>query len=492
MFKSLFVLAALGCSAVFGAPSIISPESPDPKLPTKALVIIHGANLTSANYEPLAQNLVKRSKNFGFNLHVSLVDSLIPGWPDPLSLGNTVRGAVNELKKKGGSLAEIVPEKDVFLSGHSLGGIFAKDLVKKEYAGLLLWGAFVNDGEMKDFGKPVLHLSGERDGQCRVTRIASMFKEFQELRDEKGSGWANKNIPVVVIPRMTHSQFTNIRRIENIGAQDLEPIISIEEAQDLISSTCLAFIGANSDIGPLFTLRVRFELNLRIAGTQTVLSGYLKSLFETDQSAFCAAAQRTLAGDQAKFLPDGTIQNTVYNNIIQFAQSKPQTVINGASVTVNTTSMLFNPIHFPINQGNDNQSPEIIACKSETNEAIAKARNTTTTAEAGGNCQQVLEQIISDAKKFLTNEQRSRYEQQGRLLRAGKTTDKKNTGLTWLSSGLRYTKGKDEATGREFVEVTAPELRTAVDFFTVPGKHYCKLLAPARVVEYMLIDAFYN
>ena len=46
----------------------------------------------------------------------------------------------------------------------------------------------------------------------------------------------------------------------------------------------------------------------------------------------------------------------------------------------------------------------------------------------------------------------------------------------------------DPKTNRTIVYLGSPTLRTSTSTFLVPGYHYCKLLSPARAVEWMYVD----
>ncbi|KAJ3070470.1 hypothetical protein HK102_006658 [Quaeritorhiza haematococci] len=319
---------------------------------------------------------------------------------------------------------------------------------------MLLWSAFLEEGEMAKYGKPVLQMSGERDGQCRITRMWTGVREFAEARKAKGDAWPLQNVPVVVMPKITHSQFTNIPRLQN-EKPDLPPIISTQEAHTTIASIASSFIALNSANTPeQYITKARTTLSQSLAETQRLLTGYSRAL-STDQNAVCSTAQRILATEQ--FASDLQVLNTVYGDVGGFARSKPSVAENG---TVLTTSMAFYPRFFPFNRGSEPQSPDTLACKCESNESVAKSKGVAVQGQAG-DCQEVMARILEDAKKLLTPEQLERYETSGLKLRAAKESDMKNAGFTWLPAGPVYKRvgsGEDVA-----MEVAAAALRTGID-----------------------------
>ncbi|KAJ3081427.1 hypothetical protein HK102_002351, partial [Quaeritorhiza haematococci] len=95
---TLFVLPVL-MGAAMSDPLVFSPSTQDPNLPTKGLILLHGANTTFAPYIPLGKLLAEKSPEFGVNLHVSLAKSIIPGWPDPIHVSTSIKTAVKALKE---------------------------------------------------------------------------------------------------------------------------------------------------------------------------------------------------------------------------------------------------------------------------------------------------------------------------------------------------------------------------------------------------------
>jgi len=64
-----------------------------------------------------------------------------------------------------------------------------------------------------------------------------------------------------------------------------------------------------------------------------------------------------------------------------------------------------------------------------------------------------------------------------------------DAGPLWVFTALKYT--QNDTSGVPEVEVQSACLRTPVNFFVAPvaGFHYCKLLSPARAMEWLYIDS---
>jgi hypothetical protein len=62
--------------------------------------------------------------------------------------------------------------------------------------------------------------------------------------------------------------------------------------------------------------------------------------------------------------------------------------------------------------------------------------------------------------------------------------------FSFFSSSKQYDDGKDSQ-GKSIVIVRSPTLRTPKNYYVraVAGFHYCKLLSPARALEWIYIDS---
>lgn len=64
-----------------------------------------------------------------------------------------------------------------------------------------------------------------------------------------------------------------------------------------------------------------------------------------------------------------------------------------------------------------------------------------------------------------------------------------NAGPLWIYNPLEYKQITDE-NGVTVQEIRSPMLRTPTDYFlqVSAGFHYCKLISPARVMEWIYVD----
>ena len=135
--------------------------------PVKILVYVHGALVNEAHYQTLAKSIQAATP---LTLWVGL-PSFILDTPNPGTINGAVTGMVKRIVAQGGLNTTVA---DVFVAGHSLGGVFAPAVVNKYgYAGLLEHGSYVTSGlDITSTRFPVLTLGGELDGLTRATRLA--------------------------------------------------------------------------------------------------------------------------------------------------------------------------------------------------------------------------------------------------------------------------------------------------------------------------------
>ena len=108
---------------------------------------------------------------------------------------------------------ENLSNKDIFLAGHSLGGIMARESAKKmDLAGLMLFASYLPKSDIagKDFVSsfpiPVLTLGGELDGLTGINYIAREFMEASKAKLKLSNIYKK---PVILLEGVNHSQFAD-------------------------------------------------------------------------------------------------------------------------------------------------------------------------------------------------------------------------------------------------------------------------------------------
>ena len=83
-----------------------------------------------------------------------------------------------------------------------------------------------------------------------------------------------------------------------------------------------------------------------------------------------------------------------------------------------------------------------------------------------------------------------RYNKIGKKLVMGEDKGPLNAGPLWIWTYLSFTDNDDKTV----TTVVAPYMSTPADYWEaqVRGFHYCKLLNPSRVLEWIYIDSLYD
>jgi hypothetical protein len=74
-------------------------------------------------------------------------------------------------------------------------------------------------------------------------------------------------------------------------------------------------------------------------------------------------------------------------------------------------------------------------------------------------------------------------------MRVGSDLGPYNAGPLWIYNYMTYLEEKD-STGRAVMTVKAPMMKTPLNYSisAAAGFHYCKILSPARALEWMMVD----
>merc|ERR1711865_1348272 len=390
----------------------------------KLLIIINGAYVPNTDYAELGQKIQEASP---LKLWVA-IPSFILNCPNPGEIGSKITGAVSEVKSEGFSGVE--PSTDVFISGHSLGGIFSQTVVSKGgYAGLVLFGSYLTKtfkNNLKDFKYPVLTLGGELDGLTHITRIATEFQNM-ESRISKDGHDALYKFPVVVLAGQSHSQFCSNVNVTSFGNKDLMPEVSWDTAHAAIAEAVTNF----------FTLvltpddsAARAYIDSKYKYTSHLLSGWFTA--QKDEATWCASTQKLNAANVSTAYKTST---DTCSNFASFDVSFPEARKSSDTVTVvERIVTALNPT--------DSSLDDIAAL----HRAMTLAPAATT----------------------------ARYQRVGKPF-VVEHDEKYSTGVTWEHGSFGFTAGASS------VSIQSPVLISGSDVL-------CKLLSPARIVEYMMTD----
>jgi hypothetical protein len=468
---------AQGGNALLVAPAA-SASGPD-----ALLVIFPGAKIPAEQYTKLAAAVQAAA---GGRLWVG-IPSFMADMANPLQAGARFDEVVKAAREAGAKDLEL--GRDVFVAGHSLGGIMAKDVVKgRGLAGLVLLASYLPalpfSPDLAAYPVPVLTLGGEIDGQARITRIAKELAALEALLAGGGAAAANAlaDKPVVVLPDVNHRQFA--AGVPDPADHDAE--IPLDEAHARIATVVGAFLNAHRRADAATVTAARTTLASAVTTTRGLLDGYL-ALVAREGGSYCEGMQRRIAGLPAAEESALAITSQRYGDAATFALSKPSLEAENGGLQVGVRTMTF---HLP-NPGDAMTSVPnaavAIACKTKSPAALAEAQPALSIPAGTPSCAAENAHALELALAAVRPEARARYLAKGRSLRF-LDDQALGTGVQWLAAPLSFEASKGNG---EVFEVRSPRLLTAPDA-TPPfeGMFYCKLVSPARAAEWVLFDAF--
>jgi len=395
---------------------------------------------------------------------------------------------------------------DVFISGHSLGGAGARYLVDKEprYAGLALFGtqynSQANSGEVTPgypadllaWSQPLLAVSGELD-MMPVTHMAALLTQYDEL-----SPAAKKRKVPIIIPGMDHSQFCP--GFDVVGDNVAE--ISNAEAAQAVGAVTAAWLDLQVLPDGITAAASELLASMVESTTRPILGAFMEAA-RNEPAAYCAKAQLFKANLPAEYNEQVHIVVKTLNSSANTEHFHPNASMNTGARSGNGANSLTVSIgSYPFYDQDDKYSPlkfipsyvgaRDITCKMLSSAAIGKwfgippAKDATGKEISPKSCREVNQVMVAEAEALLNKywpKTMSRFAaNSGRpfVLLADEETF---MGPQFIFiSKLNFDTNKDPKS----VQVTSPALFSALDSRFFPGSDYCKILSPAKVIEWYM------
>ena len=465
-----------------------------------ALVMIQGAYITPDQYTPLAAAIQSASV---FTLWIG-----IPELPfdisEPLALSTGISRVLKSMTEQGMNASTI------FYSGHSLGGVSIQDFVYKNSSncrGLILMGAYLlRKYRNQTYPVSTLTLGGELDGLTRVTRI--MEEYYHRILMAKDA----QAFPVAVIEGMSHFQFASGNIPSHVKNNDLKPEISYDTAHALVGNLTSAFLALQlGDTRGLPTIQSAVEVTgsffkpLISAYQLEGFYNFLPPCYDKKPSPDCAVgcswtekAQEIMGG-----LPQGPslIDKDAFHPVWQVTPIHLPHVTNNCSSP--DSSCVLHSVTVTQNVYEDLAKLDVSSTYTSAKEMRAKLKSRQTVMEAAGMknvlfnvsdapsiCKEINQQAYDWAKTNAGSKTYQRYVTFGEYMTMGEDIGPYNVGPVWIWSSLAFTEAKN-STGGAMLEVQSIMMKTPTDFRIKPsaGMHYCKLLSPARAMEWIYVDS---
>mmetsp|Transcript_3814 Transcript_3814/g.5919 ORF Transcript_3814/g.5919 Transcript_3814/m.5919 type:complete len:579 (+) Transcript_3814:59-1795(+) len=229
-----------------GSADVILPPVEGKTGDASLMIFIQGASIPTKGYQPIG---AKIQEAFDSPLWFAAPQCPEDTAAIPGCIKSGVGRIMDALEKKGVSNI-----KSVFFAGHSLGGAMVQDYVasnmKEDVKGMVLLGSFLTRKYKKnrfpntpqyEFPVPTLTVGGELDGLSRITRITESLHTQVTMSASKHP---ERELPVVVLPGVSHMQFASGTPPSLVKKRDLRAEVTEEEAHDAIASDVAAFLSA--------------------------------------------------------------------------------------------------------------------------------------------------------------------------------------------------------------------------------------------------------
>jgi hypothetical protein len=494
----IILVAILG--AAFGDDVILKPiKTAGEEI---SFIMIQGAQIKPDQYVPLAkaiQAAVDRPLWIG-------IPEFLGDIAEPLVLS---RGISNILK----SMVSQGMKSDVktFFGGHSLGGAVLQDYVESNansVAGQILMGSFLlRKQRSSTYPVATLTIGGELDGLCRVSRIMEEYHERIGLAPSRQV--AISTFPVLVVKGMNHFHFASGSMPLLVRERDLKAEISFDEAHTTVAMYISAFISVH--LGNTSSLAL---IDKGVSSTggflQPLLTAYLLEAsyhfkppcYDNPPSSACVVGSpwTPTAVSMVAGLKEGAVNDSdEFHPVTQIPFHLPH-VLNNCSKPSNSCLLQSQSVSDNIYEEGDKLDTGFFSNSAVEIRAKIKSRQVFWEAAGYGKvdfnktdssslCADVNCESYNWALKNAGPDTLSRFIHYGVPMVMVKDRGPYNAGPLWIYNSLKYTKATN-STGGAIIEVSSAILCTPDHYYVkaAAGMHYCKLLSPARVMEWMYVD----
>lgn len=503
-FCSLLLFLAISKPLPTLSSDIILPPPKTTSQPEAAVILIQAPQVLPSQYLPLAKALQASS---GYPLWVG-----IPEFDHDIVLDYTIGSGIDRV------LGQIMSNKTIYLffaahspapSGSSLQDYLVKNVtLTQKTSGLIMLGSFLKRSYRgsPSFPIPTLTIGGELDGVCRITRIMEEFIHRISMASNRDE--AIKKFPVVTVPGMTHLQFASGEPSQNIKEFDLKPEIEDSDAHQLVSRIAASFIGvtlgnetslsylesavqnASKFFQPLvdaYMLEGSYQFKPPCGEDPPSSACQVGSAWTSGSMTVMAELKQVKLNDADGFHPASEILPAIHHPKIFNNCSFPDSscVISLSSVSENiyyqdkTDSGLV-----------PNSACEIRAkLKSRQSVMLAAGFKNVdfNVSDAGSRCKTINQLAYDWALNHSDSISRDRFEKFGIPIVMGEDKGCWHNGGLWIYLPMSYMYNNST---KEVLTVSSIQLKTDVTYpiGMFAGMHFCKLLSPAKAMEWIYVD----
>ncbi|CAH1783499.1 unnamed protein product [Owenia fusiformis] len=416
-------------------------------------------------------------------LWVALTTNYTDNLVNPIELDFAIDDAKEELIEAG-----MPASTEVFLAGHSLGGVFLKMFVHADTAstaGMILYGAYFSRGELASFPVPTLTLSGDLDGMNRITRMAIQFRELMSYVTDNNSDDGTFRFPTVILRGINHGQYFTGDVPSNLQENDIAPEFDGPTARQIIAEATVAFM--------IKTLGVPQS---RLSDATNKLSQYYQeneirmkpildafALENTNGSSdFSKNAQRVISGLPTENWNRLRVSNAIRDDI-QFIRSRPTIeIVENQAVIATYSDVVYPENELDISTINESASRVAIKMKS-ANDIQEELNDEDLGFNTSVSCQDINKMAYDLARDMSSALALQRFSAMNYTINFVED-DMVDIGPEFILGDLEFSQN-----GKSLViRSTALKTSTDIPIREFAGQHYCQTISPARFLEFIYVD----
>ena len=461
------------------------------------LIIIPSPKNHDENYLQIAKVIESQTNQ---KLWIKIVESssiLI----NKVNINTVIQDGIHQLQEAGSNA------RYIFIAAHGGSGELIQNLNLKNQKidGFIFLASYIQRHKRSYMENiPSLTIGGSLDGITRITRIAESF--YKEILDQKDQKNALLHNPIVIINGMNHHQFSNGDTLTSIFKSDLKAEIDLVKAHHQVAKKINQFI--NYRLNPSNENKKNIKLSVQKSKKildplieSLILEGnyYLKSPCSKVKIEDCFYGSPWVTKSFLRYThtPKERIKNIdEFRNVWRVFPFFHPSIENSCQKFDETCILKTRTISQAVYQPNKKKgfgSPFVAAqelrvkfkSRQSIHEALGQFNVDVKNIDGFDTCKDLNQFALDWGLQKSSSEALARYNKLGTKMVIGNDMGPYINGPKWIWTPLSM-----EFVNNELI-IRSPSLMTSMDYpiSKIRGFQYCKLLSPAKVLEWIYIDS---
>ena len=496
------LLGAFARAAPLSGDLVVKPSKKAPD--EVGLVLIQGAQISPDKYLPLIQQIQNASK---FAVWAG-APAFLTNIPEPLEIGSAINRILTAMQSVG-----MNKTTKIFFAAHSLGGTILQSYLYANSSiatGQILLGSFLLDKYRNgtSFPVPTMTIGGELDGLSRVTRIMEEYYFRIHLAPDPDVALAK--FPVMLVRGLSHLQFASGKPPDLVRARDLKPEISQDDAHEIVAGYINDFIrvqlGDKTGLMPLVDSLHYTGVFFAPLIAAFEMEGYYRFKPPCNSNPVTSACSKGSPWSEQAQKMMGGLTNAKLNDTDAFhpvwqinpvhlphVNSNCTAPTSACTLLTNTVTQNVYEAGLELDTGFVESSAHEMRVKLKSRQAVLIAAGHKDVyfneTDKPSLCKLINQASYNWALQNADNITAQRFQKYGVQMIMGEDEGPYNEGPLWIWKPLDYKTSKDSS-GRQVLTVRSIMMKTPINYpiAAAAGMHYCKLLSPARALEWMYVD----